>query len=155
MIRVFLVCDDPAFCEKLRNFFNQQDDFQVCGKAARTLAATQKADKLLPDLALIVANGVHDFKVADNFIKAMPHLPLFFMTSTPSVEIEKKALSHGVDAVFSVEDELTTLALNAREVCSEKHVANDLDTYVAAAAHERVTENSETDQPWSRPASRQ
>jgi DNA-binding NarL/FixJ family response regulator len=123
MIRVFLVCDDPGFCDKLGNFFNLQDNFQVCGKAGRNLAATEKADKLLPDVAIIVANGVHDFKVADNFKKSMPHLPLFFMTTRPSVEIEKKALSHGVDAVFSVDDELTTLALNAREICSEKHVA--------------------------------
>jgi len=123
MIRVFLVCDDHAFCEKLRNFFNLQDNFQVCGKAARNLAATHKANKLLPDVAIIVANGVHDFKVADNFKKSMPRLPLFLMTTTPCVEIEKKALSHGVDAVFSVDDELTTLALNAMEICPEKHVA--------------------------------
>ena len=123
MIRVFLVCDDPVFCEKLGNFFNQQDNFQVCGKAARNLAATEKADKLLPDVAIIVANGVHDFRVADKFKKSMPHVPLFFMTTTPSVEIEKKALSHGVDAVFSVDDELITLALNAREMCPEKRVA--------------------------------
>jgi DNA-binding NarL/FixJ family response regulator len=139
MIRVFLVCDDPAFCEKLRNFFNLQDNFQVCGKAARDLAAAQKADKLLPDVAIIVANGVHDLKVADNFKKSMPHLPLFFMTTTPSVEIEKKALSHGVDAVFSVDDEFTTLALNAREVCSEKCVAmTKALTYGVATAGNQV-----------------
>ena len=123
MIRVFLVCDDSAFCEKLGNFFNQQENFQVCGKAARNFAATQKADKLLPDVAIIVADNARDFKVADNFKKSMPHFPLFFMTTTPSVEIEKRALSHGVDAVFSVDDELITLALNAREMCPEKHAA--------------------------------
>jgi DNA-binding NarL/FixJ family response regulator len=123
MIRVFLVCDEAAFCEKLLNFFNLQDNFHVCGKAARNLDAAQKADKLLPDVAIIVANGIHDFKVIDNFKKSMPHLPLFFMTTTPSVELEKKALSRGVHAVFSVDDELTTLALNAREVCPEKCVA--------------------------------
>jgi DNA-binding NarL/FixJ family response regulator len=123
MIRVFLVCDDPVFCEKLGNFFNQQENFQVCGKAARNFAATRKADKLLPDVAIIVANGVHDFKVTDSFKKSMPHVPLFFMTTSPGVEIEKKALSHGVDAVFSVDDEFITLALNAREMCPEKRVA--------------------------------
>jgi len=123
MIRVFLVCDEAAFCEKLLNFFNLQDNFHVCGKAARNLDAAQKADKLLPDVAIIVANGTHDFKVTDNFKKSIPRLPLFLMTTTPSVEIEKQAFSHGVDAVFSVDDELTTLALNAREVCPEKRVA--------------------------------
>lgn len=123
MIRVFLICDDPTFCEKLDSFFNLQHNFQVCGKAPRNLVAVQKAHTLLPDVAIIVANGVHDFKVTDNFKKSMPQLPLFFMTTTPSVEIEKKALSHGVDAVFSVDDELTTLALNAREMCPEKHAA--------------------------------
>ncbi|HSY32100.1 MAG TPA: hypothetical protein VLA42_08935 [Verrucomicrobiae bacterium] len=123
MIRVFLVCDDSAFCEKLGKFFNQQENFQVCGTAAPNVAATRKADKLLPDVAIMVANGVHDFKVTDSFKKSMPHVPLFFMTTTPGVEIEKKALSHGVDAVFSVDDELITLALNAREMCPEKHAA--------------------------------
>jgi DNA-binding NarL/FixJ family response regulator len=124
MIRVFLVCDDTAFCEKLDNFFKRQDNFQVCGKASRNLAATQKADKSLPDVVIIVANGVHDFKVTDDFRKSMPHLPLFFMTTAPSVEIEKKALSHGVDAVFSADDDLTTLALNAREVCPQNRFLN-------------------------------
>lgn len=95
----------------------------MCGKATRNFAATRKADKLLPDVAIIVANGVHDFKVTDNFKKSMPHVPVFFMTTTLSVEIEKKALSHGVDAVFSVDDELITLALNAREMCPQKHAA--------------------------------
>jgi DNA-binding NarL/FixJ family response regulator len=123
MIRVLLVCDDPGFCEKLRNFFNLQDNFHVCGKTAPTVAAIQKADKLLPDVAILVVDRVHDFKIAADFKKSMPRLPLFLMTTTSSVEIEKKALSHGVDAVFSVDDELTTLALNAREVCPEKHVA--------------------------------
>ena len=61
------------------------------------------------------------------------------MTPTPSVEIEKKALSHGVDAVFSMDDEFTTLALNAREVCSEKYGASEVRTCVAAAAHIRVS----------------
>jgi DNA-binding NarL/FixJ family response regulator len=139
MIRVFLVCDDLAFCEKLRNFFDLQDDFQVCGKAARNLAATHKADKLLPDVAIIVAHGVPDFKVLDDFKKSIPHLPLFFMTTTPSVEIEKKALSHGVDAVFAMDDDFTTLALNAREVCPEKHIVNDVSTCVGTVANIRVS----------------
>ena len=122
MIRVFLVCDDLAFCEKLHKFFNQQDNFQVCGKTLSTKAAVRKADKLLADVAVLVVNGVHDFRIADDFKKTMPGLPLFLMTTTLSVEIEKKALSHGVDAVFSVDDELITLALNAREVCPWKHL---------------------------------
>jgi DNA-binding NarL/FixJ family response regulator len=123
MIRVFLVCEDPAFCEKLRNFFNLQDDFHVCGKTTSSVAAVQKADELLPDVAILVANVVHDFKIAADFKKSIPRLPLFLMTSAPSVEIERKALSHGVDAVFSVDDEFTPLALNARAVCPEKHAA--------------------------------
>ena len=123
MIRVFLVCDEPTFCEKLDNFFSLQHNFQVCGKAPRNLAVIQKAHTLLPDVAIIVANGVHEFKVIDNFKKSIPDLPLFFMTTTPSVEIEKKAFSHGIDAVFAVDDELITLALNAREMCPQKHAA--------------------------------
>jgi DNA-binding NarL/FixJ family response regulator len=117
MIRVFLVCDDPEFCEKLGSFFTRQDNFEVCGKTQRTVAAVQKADQLLPDMAILVLDSIHDFKIADDFKKSMPHLPLFLITTAPSVEIEKKALSCGVDAVFSVDDELITLALNARVIC--------------------------------------
>jgi DNA-binding NarL/FixJ family response regulator len=123
MIRVFLVCDDPEFCEKLGSFFARQDNFEVCGKTPRTVAAVQKADQLLPDVAILVLDSVHDFKIADDFKKSMPHLPLFLMTTAPSVEIEKKALSRGVDAVFSVDDELIILALNAREVCLESRAS--------------------------------
>jgi DNA-binding NarL/FixJ family response regulator len=117
MIRVFLVCDDPGFGEKLRSFFDLQDNFHVCGKTAPSVAALQNAHKLLPDVAIVVAHDAHDFKIADHFKKLMPRLPLFLMTATPSVETEKKALSHGVQAVFSVDDDLMTLALNAQEVC--------------------------------------
>ena len=123
MIRVFLVCDDREFGEKLGSFFARQDNFEVCGKTPRTVAAVQKADQLLPDVAILVVDRVHDFKIADDFKKSMPHLPLFLMTTAPSVEIEKKALSRGVDAVFSVDDELITLALNAREVCLESRAS--------------------------------
>jgi DNA-binding NarL/FixJ family response regulator len=121
------------------NFFNSQDDFQVCGKTAQGMAPIQKANKLLPDLAVLVVDGVHDLKIADDSKKSMPHVPLFLMTTTPNVTIEKKALSHGVDAVFSVEDDFTTLALNAREVCPEKRVATDVSACVNAAAHIRVS----------------
>jgi DNA-binding NarL/FixJ family response regulator len=117
MIRVFLVCDDPAFCEKLDNFFNLQNNFHVCGKTASSIAAIRKADKLLPDVAVLVVDGVHDFRIADDFKKSMPHLRLFLMTTTLSVEIEKKALSLGVDAVFSADDDLMALAWNAQEIC--------------------------------------
>jgi hypothetical protein len=92
-------------------------------KPASSIAAIQKADKLLPDVAVLVVDGVHDFRIADGFKKAMPHLPLFLMTTTLSVEIEKKALSHGVDAVFSADDDFMTLALNAQEICPEKYAA--------------------------------
>jgi DNA-binding NarL/FixJ family response regulator len=139
MIRVFLVCDDPAFTEKLSNFFNKQGNFQVCGKAASGIGAIQKADKLFPDVTILVAENIRDFKIAHEFKKSIPHLALFLMTKTPGVEIEKKALSHGVDAVFSVDDEFTTLALNAQEVCSERHVAaTGYLPHVAAAARIRM-----------------
>lgn len=32
MIRVFLVCDNPEFCEKLGSFFARQASFEVVGK---------------------------------------------------------------------------------------------------------------------------
>jgi hypothetical protein len=69
----------------------------------------------------------------------MPHLPLFLMPTAPSVEIEKKARAHGVDAVFSVEGNFASLALNAREVCPEKQVANDVGIGVEATANIRVS----------------
>jgi hypothetical protein len=42
-------------------------------------------------------------------------------------------LSRGVDAVFSVDDELITLALNAREVCPERR-AEQVFEYVVLTA---------------------
>jgi hypothetical protein len=95
---------------------------------------------LLPDVAVLVVNGIHDFRIADGFKKAIPDLPLFLMTTTLSVEIEKKALSHGVDAVFSADDDFMALALNAQEICPEKYAAVTRKSlsHVVPAAHHSV-----------------
>jgi DNA-binding NarL/FixJ family response regulator len=119
VIRIFLVCDDLLFCKKLQDFFNLQDDFQVCGVSTTSASAIQDAGELLPDVAVLVMNDVHDLNVTDTFEGVMPDLPLFLMTQTLDIETERKVLSRGVDAVFSADDDLAALVLNARGICNK------------------------------------
>jgi CheY-like chemotaxis protein len=46
-----------------------------------------------------------------------PELPIFMLTTDYSMKIEKEALSSGIVAVFSKQDDLATLVANARAVC--------------------------------------
>jgi DNA-binding NarL/FixJ family response regulator len=120
VIRVFLVCDDHFFCNRVRDFLNHQDDFQVCGETKLDVTSLQVARKSLPDVGILVVGDTHDLGFADVVKRVMPDLPLFLMTRTLNLEIEKKALSHGVDAVFSADDDLMALASNARGICHQR-----------------------------------
>jgi hypothetical protein len=55
-----------------------------------------------------------DLQVANAFKQHIPSVPLLLVAEEVSLETEKKALAHGVDAVFPKEDDPTALALNVR-----------------------------------------
>jgi DNA-binding NarL/FixJ family response regulator len=119
MPAVLVVDDDNAFRKQLCTLFDHSHDFDACVEAGNGVEAIDKTKRLLPNLAVL------DFSLPDmsglqlaRKLKAItPELPVFVLTINYSVNIEKKALSCGITAVFSKLDDLATVVANARAVC--------------------------------------
>jgi hypothetical protein len=60
---------------------------------------------------------IDDFQVAEALNLSMPDVQVFLVTELRGMEVEKRALSHGIDAVFEIDDDLNLLLRNARAVC--------------------------------------
>jgi two-component system, NarL family, response regulator DesR len=114
VIRVFLAFDDPSFGQQLFEYLNEQPDFRVCGKVEIRDEVVREAIQLRPDIAILEMAAEDDLEVANAFKQHIPDLPLLLVAEEVSLETEKKALAHGVDAVFPKQDDPTALALNVR-----------------------------------------
>jgi DNA-binding NarL/FixJ family response regulator len=119
VIRVFLAFDDVTFGHRLFEYLNKQPDFLVCGKVELGEEAVRQASRLRPDIAILEMNSVDNLEVANALKRQIPNLPLLVVAGEVSLETEKKALTHGVDAVFPKEDDPTALALNARAIYNQ------------------------------------
>jgi chemotaxis response regulator CheB len=117
--RVFLTCGDAAFCKTLRNSFLADGSFEICVEQKNGIEAILEAIKLFPDLVILgmVIPPLAVFGVAEALKLSMPEVPVFLVTELHGMEAEKKALSHGIDAVFEMDDDLNSLVTNARAVC--------------------------------------
>ena len=116
MIRVFVAFDDAVFGQRLFEYLNEQPDFQVCGIVALGDEAVREASVLRPDIAILEMKSIDDLLVANAFKRRIPDLPLLVVAEEVSLHTEKKALAHGVDAVFPKEDDPAALAQNARAI---------------------------------------
>lgn len=116
MLRVFLTYHDVSFCKTLRAAFAADVDFEVCGAEENGIEAIEKVAKAHPDLVILELESGRkdDFYVADAIKLSFPKIPLFLVTDQQNVEAEKEAFSHGIQALFKKEPDLTSLLLNAR-----------------------------------------
>jgi len=116
---VFVTCGDSDLSETLRRSFTGQDDFNVYIEIRTGLDVVGKALELAPDLVIFVIAlpRVSDFQFFDIFKLNMPTVPVFLVSDKHSMEAEKEALSHGIDAVFEKDQEFSSLVMNARSVC--------------------------------------
>jgi DNA-binding NarL/FixJ family response regulator len=116
MPRVFLSCHDAGYCKELQKSFQSEMGFEVCGAEENRVKAINDAGNLQPDLIILEmeSSARNDFHVADAIKLMLPRVALFLVTDQHNLESEKEALSHGADAVFEKETDLTPLLLNAR-----------------------------------------
>jgi DNA-binding NarL/FixJ family response regulator len=75
--------------------------------------------ELVPDLIVLDAEiaGIGDYQAAELIKTVVPEVPIFVISSQNDVSVEKEALSHGADAVFEKNQDLSSLVKNARAVC--------------------------------------
>jgi len=121
MHRIFLTCDDIAFCERLRHCFHAETDFVICGEARNDIEVLKRALALGPNLVVMEAprTSVDAFWIAEALKIIMPEVPLFLITDQHDVHAEKDVLSRGIDAVFEKAHDLTALVMNARAICDQ------------------------------------
>jgi DNA-binding response OmpR family regulator len=116
---VLIVDVDNAFRRQLRTLFDRGSGFDACVVARNGVEALVKVERLLPSLAVLDFSlpDMNGLQLAQKLRASTSELPIFMLTADYGVNIEKKALSCGITAVFSKVDDLATLVANARSVC--------------------------------------
>jgi len=117
--RIFLLCGD-ATSNAIRALFDGEGEFVTCGEGTRGIESIHLLAGHPPGLVIIELENfsIHDLEIAGALKLEMPEVPLFLVTEQCSLQSEKQAISHGIDAVFETKYELSSLVLNAREVLS-------------------------------------
>jgi CheY-like chemotaxis protein len=119
MPRVFLTCGDATLFETLQKLFLAEGQFEICVEQKNGIEAILEAIELFPDLIVLGMDvpPIDDFEIAEAFKLILPNVQVFLVTELRGMEVEKKALSRGIDAVFERDDDLKSLVMNARAVC--------------------------------------
>jgi CheY-like chemotaxis protein len=122
MSTVLIVDDDIAFRRVLQTIFDQGSGFKACVEAGNGVEAIAKTKHLLLNLAILDFSlpDMTGLQLARELNAIAPEMPIFLLTADSDADIEEKALSCGMTAVFSKLEDLTTLIANARAVCGIK-----------------------------------
>jgi two-component system response regulator EvgA len=115
------VDDHVAIRKTLRDIFERHLSV-VCHEAVNGLDAIQQARVYVPDLIILdfAMPQMDGFQAAMVLQRMMPHVPLFMLTSYPCEEIEPKATSVGIRAVFSKAKNMDPLLSQARAVLNKR-----------------------------------
>jgi DNA-binding NarL/FixJ family response regulator len=112
-----LIADDSLVIrEALRELFEREQDFDVCGEAENGREAVEKARELHPDLILLdlsmpVMNGLDATRVLK---RVMPEVPVIMFSGYSDSSSEKEARSAGVWALVSKSEHISVLLGKAR-----------------------------------------
>ena len=119
MSHTILIADDNrsvrhALCE----FFDREDDFDVCGEAGDGREAVAKAEELHPDLILLdlsmpLMNGLDATRILK---RLMPQVPIIMYSAYGDTSTEREARSAGVSALVSKAEHISVLLGKARLV---------------------------------------
>ena len=123
MLIEVLIVDDNAFIRTaLREFFEHEADFEVCGMAENGREAIEKACRLHPDLivldcAMPVMNGLEAARV---LAQTLPTVPLIMYSALQDEHFEGIAKSMGISELVSKNESVSVLIDKARGVTHRK-----------------------------------
>jgi DNA-binding NarL/FixJ family response regulator len=108
---LLIVDDSPVMRKMLRQTFERQEGWEVCGEAADGRQGIEKAQLLKPDLivldlAMPVMNGL---EAARELTRLLPWVPLLMLTSYETAHLKREALSAGVRSVMSKSESIGAL----------------------------------------------
>src|SRR6266536_1266393 len=125
MTHTILIVDDNLFIRRgLRELFQREEDFDVCGDAENGREAVEKAQELHPDLILLdlampVMNGLDATRVLK---RVMPEVPVIMYSSYSDSSTEKEARSAGAWALVSKSEHISVLLGKVRRALEPKEL---------------------------------
>ena len=118
MIRVFLACDDQDYGNKICRQLQNQRNLVVFPQTEYGIPAIRNAVEFVPDVVILVASDRDEREITGAVKSSLPDVPVFLVTERFSLEVEKDALSSGVEAVFEKHQDLESLITNVRAISS-------------------------------------
>lgn len=119
--RALAICRDPVFCQELAEALACEIDFQVSVNDENNSDVTTLWRSFRPQLLILEAPTSLELLANIAALKlSAPETPLFLVTENPTMQSEKEALLHGVDAVFAKTSDFSSLIMNARAVCRRR-----------------------------------
>jgi NarL family two-component system response regulator LiaR len=115
---ILIVDDSPLIRRSLRNLFEQQPDWAICGEAENGCEGIDKAQKLHPDLIVIDLamphlNGIDASRMLK---RLLPTTPIVMFTTFADPHIKKAALAAGVRTVIAKSEGAMPLFSTIQEV---------------------------------------
>jgi DNA-binding NarL/FixJ family response regulator len=117
MTKTVLIVDDSIFVRHaLREIFNREPDFEVCGEAENGRQAIKEADHSNPDLivldlAMPVMNGLD---AARELRRMKPTVPLIMYSGFADPTSEEQARLIGISDIVSKFEQVSVLIAKAR-----------------------------------------
>jgi DNA-binding NarL/FixJ family response regulator len=108
----FLIVDDSPIIRKLlRETFELQEGWEICGEATDGREGVEKAQQLKPDLIVLdvsmpVMNGL---EAARELTRLLPWVPVLMYTSFETAHLKREALSAAVRTIVSKSESLEAL----------------------------------------------
>jgi DNA-binding NarL/FixJ family response regulator len=128
MAKRILIADDSPFMRRMiRNCFENESSFAVCGEAADGLEAISMAQELSPDLIVLDLSmpRMNGIDAARALQPILPMTPKILFTSHTDVVSEQLARSAGLSAVLSKTDGIDKLMKEIRKLLLVKqHTSN-------------------------------
>jgi hypothetical protein len=112
--KVLVACTDVTYCDRLLVSFQPHPEFQLCLTADEGFATVVLATKIKPRLIVLeLEPEPKRLVIAETLKLLMPEVPVFVIARM-TWELEKDAVSRGVDAVFDKDGDFSPVIENAK-----------------------------------------
>jgi len=115
--KLVLIADDNIVVRRaLRQVFQYESDFEVCGEAGNGREAIERAEQCKPDLVVMdlsmpVMNGLD---AARAIKRVLPEVPVIMFSNYSDKFSEEEARSAGISAIVSKTESVSVLVAKAR-----------------------------------------
>jgi len=116
--RLLIVDDSPIIRKMLRETFELQEGWEVCGEAVDGREGVEKAQQLKADLIVLdlsmpVMNGL---EAARELNRLLPSVPVLLYTNYETPQLKQEALAAGVRAVVSKSESVGALVSSIQDL---------------------------------------